>query len=78
VAVAGDRAYVADHNAGLRILNISEPSAPDEIAFYDTPGQAHGVAAVGEVAYVADAEGGLFILTQARYIYLPLVLRNTP
>ena len=38
MAVAGSYAYVADGDRGLRIINISNPAAPTEIGFYDTPG----------------------------------------
>ncbi len=37
VVVVGNYAYVADGNAGLRIIDVSLPSAPIEVGFYDTP-----------------------------------------
>ena len=40
--------------AGLRIINVANPAAPDEVGFYDTPGYAYGVAVAGSYAYVAD------------------------
>ena len=40
VAVAGNYAYVADNDRGLRVINVANPAAPGEIGFYDTPGQA--------------------------------------
>jgi hypothetical protein len=30
---------------------------------------------VGDLAYVADTQGGLFIVTRARRVYLPAVMR---
>ena len=54
VAVAGNYAYVADGSAGLRIIDVSLPSAPAEVGFYDTPGAAYDVAVAGNYAYVAD------------------------
>ena len=62
VAVAGSYAYVADRDAGLRVVDVSNPAAPFEVGSYDTPGYAYGVAVAGAYAYVADGEAGLEIL----------------
>jgi hypothetical protein len=78
VAMAEERAYVADGWAGLRIVDVSDPAAPSEAGFYDTPGYAYAVAVTGDYAYVADWDGGLVILRflPRFYLYLPLVLHN--
>ena len=47
VEVVGSLAYVADGNAGLQILDVSDPTAPREIGFYDTPGRTDSLAVVG-------------------------------
>uniref|UniRef100_A0A7V6CMS6 LVIVD repeat protein n=1 Tax=candidate division WOR-3 bacterium TaxID=2052148 RepID=A0A7V6CMS6_UNCW3 len=62
VAVSGNYAYVADWEAGLRIIDISNPRSPVEVGYYDTPGAAYGVAVSGNYAYVADAGAGLRII----------------
>jgi hypothetical protein len=62
VAVAGSFAYVACGGAGLRVINISNPSAPVIVGAYDTPGFAQGVAVNGSYAYIADDSAGLRIL----------------
>ena len=31
-------AYVAAQGAGLRIVDVSNPAAPTELGFYETPG----------------------------------------
>ena len=62
VAVSGNYAYVADDLYGLRIIDISDPSAPVETGFYDTPGFAQGVAVSGNYAYVADGQSGVRII----------------
>jgi hypothetical protein len=62
VAVSDSYAYVAYDEAGLRIINISNPALPVEAGFYDTPGYAFGVAVSGRFAYVADFEAGLRII----------------
>jgi hypothetical protein len=49
--------YVADGQGGLRIIDVSDPSAPFEAGFYDTPGDADEVSVAGSFAYVADSSG---------------------
>jgi len=57
VAVAGSYAYVADYDGGLRVVDVSTPSNPMEVGFYDTPGDAYGVAVAGDYAYVTGVSG---------------------
>ena len=54
VTISGYYAYVADCYSGLRIIDISTPTAPNEIGHYDTPGYTEGVCVVGDYAYLAD------------------------
>jgi len=59
VRTAGRHAYVADGEAGLRIINVSDPSAPQEIGHYVPPqGDVRGVDVVGSYAYVAAGYAG--------------------
>jgi parallel beta-helix repeat protein len=68
VGVSGAVAYVADGMAGLRLVDVSDPSDPLEIGAYDTPGYAESVAVVEGTppghtyAYVADGHYGLRIV----------------
>ena len=62
VAIAGGYAYVADGDGGLRVINVSTPTNPVEVGFYDTPGHANGVAVVGSYAYIADGGSGLRVI----------------
>ena len=62
VALAGDYAYLACSNAGLLIIDVSNPQSPYEVGHYNTPGPAYGVAVVGSYAYVADQDSGLRII----------------
>jgi hypothetical protein len=67
VAVSGERAYVGDSFAGLLIYDISDPSSPEFLGSYQTPGghatgRAHDVAVSGGVAFVADGYGGLQVV----------------
>ena len=52
--IQGSLAYVADVNSGLRIIDVSSPSSPVEVGFYDTPGYARDVYVQSGLAYVAD------------------------
>ena len=61
VHVTDTYAWVADWANGLRTIDISEPSRPYEVGFYDTPGYACNVC-VDQYAYVANARYGIFIL----------------
>ena len=54
VSVLWNYVYVADNDAGLRVVDVTNPANPFEVGFYDTPGSADGVAVAGNYAYVAD------------------------
>ena len=47
--------YVADHFAGLRIIDVSTPSSPVEVGFSSGTGEANDVDVVGIYAFVAAA-----------------------
>ncbi len=47
--------YIAEGRIGLRILDVSDPSNPQQVGFYDTPGSAMDVFVSGDYAYVADS-----------------------
>lgn len=53
-------AYVADGDAGLRVVDVSDPAAPAEVGSYDTPGKAWDVVVAsgpgGTLAYVVDLD----------------------
>ncbi len=61
IAVSGNYAYVASHENGLMIVNITDPSSPTLVGSYGT-GTAEDVAVSGNYAYVADGESGLIII----------------
>lgn len=62
ILVVGDRAYLATGLDGLRILDISNPENPEEIGFFDAPGDVKSVILQGERAYLACGRAGLLIL----------------
>ena len=61
----GNLAYVADEEAALQIIDVSNPASPVQVGGFDTRGSPHGVQVVGSLAYVADANWGLVILDMA-------------
>ncbi|MGD9091748.1 MAG: hypothetical protein PVF74_02795, partial [Anaerolineales bacterium] len=54
-------AYVADGSRGLRVLDVSDPRAPQEIGYNETPMFAQDVYILGTLAYLAGREEGLLI-----------------
>ncbi len=66
VAKYGDYLYVADWDAGLRIIKVTTPAAPEEVGAFDTAGYAYGVAvweaASKTYACVADHAAGVRII----------------
>jgi hypothetical protein len=61
----GTIAVVASGLQGIRVIDVSVPSAPTQIGSYNTPGTAYGVTlnSAGTIAYVADGSSGLQILS---------------
>lgn len=60
--VVGDHAYLANGEAGLVILDISDRTDPQQVGQSDTDGLALDVFVVGDHAYVVDGENGLVII----------------
>lgn len=55
MAVSGAHLYVADGDAGLQVLDFSNPSAPQPVAHLQTGGQSDRVAVADHYAYVAES-----------------------
>jgi hypothetical protein len=62
VAVSGPYAYVAAMRAGLRVVDVSDPSTPREVGFYEALTPAHDIAVSGSHAYVAALKAGLRVV----------------
>jgi hypothetical protein len=62
VIIAGGYAYAAAYNVGLQIIDISTPSHPREVGFYDTPEEAMSVTVAEGYAYIADLDGGVRVV----------------
>ncbi len=54
ITLVANTAYVADGEAGLLILDVSDPTMPRRLGGYDTQGDVTGVRVAGHNAYVAD------------------------
>ena len=61
-SVSGDMLLVAAGDAGLRVIDISDPASPTEVGFLDTAGSVRRVAVTGVLALVADAGSGLRVI----------------
>jgi hypothetical protein len=55
IFVTGGIAYIAENAVGVEIVNVTNPSFPQFMSYYDTPGLASGIKVAGNYAYVADA-----------------------
>lgn len=62
VAVDDHYAYLASSGQGLRVIDLSDPQAPESVAEYDTEGQATGVSLAGDFIYLADGPNGVRVL----------------
>ncbi len=50
VVIQGRYAYVAGVQAGLVVVDVTDPAHPRQVGGYDTPGAAYGVAVGGDYA----------------------------
>jgi hypothetical protein len=62
VAVVGSYAYLACYDAGLRVIDISDPGHPQLIGTVDTPGSAWDVDAANGFVYVAGHSSGVEVI----------------
>jgi len=72
--LVGDKVYIAYYHDGVRVVDLSNPAMPREIAHYNTwndataPGDAFegalGIRVVGDKIYVADSLRGLLIFQE--------------
>lgn len=60
--VVGTRTYVADGDAGLRIIDTADPAAPVLMGTFAAPGSVRGVQVVGNFAYLANVAVGLQVV----------------
>ena len=84
VSVSGSTVFVADYNAGLQILDITNPTMPRVLATVpnspgtpNNPAFASGVAVSGNTVFVADQGAGLQIV-DITDLTAPRVLSTVP
>ncbi len=58
IAVAGPFAYVAARTNGLRVIDVSDPSRPIEVAALPLPGRVVSICIAGSLAFLADDLNG--------------------
>lgn len=62
ICISGNYAYVLAYEAGLFVVNISNPANPTIVGSCSTNAYARAVAVSGNYAYIADSNGGLKIV----------------
>ncbi|HVV39415.1 MAG TPA: immunoglobulin-like domain-containing protein [Candidatus Paceibacterota bacterium] len=60
--IVGNYAYVADHNGGLKILDVTNPASSTIVGTYSGINGAHSIVVAGKYAYVGDSSAGLVVL----------------
>ncbi|MBU0691427.1 T9SS type A sorting domain-containing protein [bacterium] len=53
--VYGDLVYIADGYRGMRVVDVSNPAVPEEIAGYNRYGSIEDIRIVGSIAYVRES-----------------------
>jgi hypothetical protein len=53
---SGEHVFVSAGGGGLRVIDVSVPAEPIEVAVFDTPGTARNAHVAGTRAYVADGD----------------------
>ena len=56
LTVSGSYAFAPSHDAGLRLIDISDPGNPQNMGSVETPGMAVEVAVAGNYAYLTDGD----------------------
>jgi len=76
IAVSGNRAFITQENAGLCIIDLSNPEL-SIIHSVDTPGTAYDVVVSGDYAYIADGAMGLQVIDVSAVIPSIVATCNT-
>ena len=63
VDIQGNYAYVADKDAGLAIIDITDPTNPGNPIYKSTTGEAYAPTVEGNYTYLADKASGLAIIS---------------
>jgi len=77
VILDGKYAYVACGNAGVAVVDISDPALPDVKSIYNTDGTASKLVLQGNTLFVADGLGGVCVLDVVNPHHITYVTKNT-
>lgn len=75
VEIARNLAFVSFGTSGIWILDIKDPSNPQEIGRYDTPGSTHHSSYRGDLIFLADGSNGMLVL-RASNLSVPSLLSS--
>ena len=64
VALRGTRAYIADGEAGMHVVDLAEPSRPRLVGTYQTASPARDVASSDALVFVVVGEDEVLILRE--------------
>jgi len=73
VTVAGERAFLSEGSATLRIYDVSEPSDPLELAPFDARGDTRDVAVKDGVVYLGFGEGSFGETSGVEAVYVTVL-----
>jgi hypothetical protein len=62
VQVSGSYAYLAEDWAGMKVIDISDPSLPRVVGEWNTPGNAEEITLSDGRAFIADGPSGLRVV----------------
>ncbi len=62
IAVSGNYAYIANWSDGFKVIDITDPVAPQQVAQIDFPGQCFDLSLDGDYAYLGNGDEGLRII----------------
>lgn len=63
--ISDNVAYVASGSSGLHAVDIANPSVPQEISVYDSPGSANDLVRINDYIYLADGTSGVRVVDVA-------------
>ncbi len=70
-------AFVAAGDAGMHVVDITDPLNPVILQTLDTPGFAEAIALVGDTAYLADSAAGVHSIDVSDPVSAPPILLDT-
>ena len=78
IGLAGNYAYVAAKEHGVRVVDITNPAQPKEVGYRQLPSEAANATFAGQRLYVSGGEAGLHILETWNPQYPMLIRTWTP